>query len=64
MADRILVLEGGRVEASGTHEQLLAQPGLYRKLFEDQNEALLDKGLIPSVRMGAGTDGAPSPTPA
>ncbi|HQS15431.1 ABC transporter ATP-binding protein [Reyranella sp.] len=36
MADRILVLAGGRVEAQGTHEQLLAQQGRYAELFELQ----------------------------
>ncbi len=36
MADRILVLADGRVEASGTHEELLAQSGRYAELFELQ----------------------------
>ncbi len=36
MADRILVLADGRVEASGTHEQLMAQGGRYAELFELQ----------------------------
>ncbi|MDT8853966.1 ABC transporter ATP-binding protein [Paracoccaceae bacterium Fryx2] len=36
MADRILVLAGGRVEAEGTHEALLAQNGRYADLFELQ----------------------------
>ncbi len=36
MADRILVLSGGRVEASGSHEELLAQSGRYAELFELQ----------------------------
>ena len=36
MADRILVLSGGRVEASGTHAELLAQKGRYAELFELQ----------------------------
>ncbi len=36
MADRILVLSGGRVESSGTHEELLAQSGRYAELFELQ----------------------------
>ena len=36
MADRILVLAGGKVEASGTHEQLMAQGGRYAELFELQ----------------------------
>jgi len=36
MADRILVLAGGKVEAQGTHEQLMAQGGRYAELFELQ----------------------------
>lgn len=36
MADRILVLADGRIEQSGTHEQLLAEGGRYAELFELQ----------------------------
>ena len=36
MADRIFVLAGGKVEAAGTHEELVSQPGLYSELFELQ----------------------------
>ncbi len=36
MADRILVLENGKVEAMGTHAELLAQGGRYAELFELQ----------------------------
>ena len=36
MADRILVLGGGKVEASGTHDELLGQSGRYAELFELQ----------------------------
>ena len=36
MADRIIVLADGSIEASGTHEQLLAQGGRYAELFELQ----------------------------
>ncbi len=36
MADRILVLADGKVEASGTHAQLMVQGGRYAELFELQ----------------------------
>jgi ATP-binding cassette subfamily B protein len=36
MADRILVLAEGQVEAMGTHEELLSQRGRYAELFELQ----------------------------
>jgi subfamily B ATP-binding cassette protein MsbA len=35
-ADRIIVLESGRVVESGTHDELLTRPGLYRRLHEMQ----------------------------
>ena len=36
MADRILVLAEGRIEAAGTHEELLSAGGRYAELFELQ----------------------------
>ena len=36
MADRILVLDGGRLAEIGTHEELLARGGRYAELFELQ----------------------------
>ncbi|MGX9719948.1 ABC transporter ATP-binding protein [Stenotrophomonas acidaminiphila] len=36
MADRILVLADGRIEASGTHAELMAEGGRYAELFELQ----------------------------
>ncbi|CAG0979662.1 partial Putative multidrug export ATP-binding/permease protein, partial [Anaerolineae bacterium] len=35
-ADLILVLDKGRVVQSGTHQTLMAQPGIYRQIYEVQ----------------------------
>jgi ABC-type multidrug transport system fused ATPase/permease subunit len=35
-ADRIIVLERGRIAAAGTHDDLLERDGLYRRLYELQ----------------------------
>ncbi|MCS7227041.1 MAG: ATP-binding cassette domain-containing protein, partial [Gloeomargarita sp. SKYB31] len=34
IADRVLVLHQGRLVQQGTHAELVAQPGLYRQLWE------------------------------
>ena len=38
-ADRILVLDGGKVSAFGTHEQLLAGNEIYKEVYYSQNKA-------------------------
>lgn len=35
-ADRIVVIDGGRIIEEGKHEELLAKNGLYRRLYESQ----------------------------
>jgi ATP-binding cassette subfamily B protein len=35
-ADKILVLEEGRIAQRGTHEQLIKEPGIYREIYELQ----------------------------
>ncbi|MBP3815255.1 MAG: ABC transporter ATP-binding protein [Firmicutes bacterium] len=39
-ADRIIVLNEGRVEESGTHEELVSKGGLYSRMWEDYNKAV------------------------
>jgi ATP-binding cassette subfamily B protein len=44
-ADMIIVLEDGRIVQSGTHEKLLKEPGLYRRLWKIQSSLEDDLGL-------------------
>ncbi len=41
-ADRILVVKGGVIAEQGTHEELLAQGGIYRQLYETQFRQAID----------------------
>jgi ATP-binding cassette subfamily B protein len=46
-ADRIVVLEGGRIAASGSHGELMAQSSVYREIFESQLGAGIEgEGLL------------------
>jgi ATP-binding cassette subfamily B protein len=42
MADRVVVLDGGRIAEEGTHRELLAQGGLYAKMFNLQAQGYRD----------------------
>jgi subfamily B ATP-binding cassette protein MsbA len=52
-ADRILVLDGGRIVESGTHAELLRNGGLYRRLYERQ------QGLEQDLFINPGEDPIP-----
>ena len=43
-ADRILVLEDGRIAQEGTHEELIHRPGLYAGIFRIQSAADEESG--------------------
>ena len=42
-ADRILVLNDGRIEESGPHEELIQNSGIYSKLYQMNFEVLEDQ---------------------
>ncbi len=66
-ADRILVLDSGRVVQSGSHAELIAEDGLYRQLMGPQASAermqagALPTAAVPDLPAAGETDAAPRP---
>jgi len=59
-ADRILVLDGGRVADCGTHEELARRPGLYQRLWRLQSDLEEESGGVPDTEeTAARAEGGP-----
>jgi ATP-binding cassette subfamily B protein len=57
LADRIVLMQGGRILATGTHEQLLATEPAYRELMSGESDTIVE---TPRIALVAGD--APAPT--
>jgi ATP-binding cassette subfamily C protein CydC len=49
--DEILVMDGGQIVEQGTHKELRDQAGLYRHLWDLQNQILYDENRISVAEM-------------
>ena len=52
-ADRILVLSGGRIVETGTHDELMKRDGIYRRNYELQMKSPEDEDGVPSAPVSA-----------
>ena len=61
-ADQIVILDDGRVHATGTHAELLAHEPIYQELYESQvgPATIADEGVVApgpvGVAVGGGRD--------
>jgi len=57
-ADRIIVIEGGRIVQEGTHKSLVGADGMYRRLWQVQNQLAEDlRGELSSGADGSAAEG-------
>ena len=58
IADHILVLDRGRINEQGTHEQLMAKKGLYQRLFQLQAAGYADEPTAVAGGKGSSREAA------
>ncbi|MFJ4951397.1 ABC transporter ATP-binding protein [Streptomyces sp. NPDC088760] len=63
-ADRIIVVDRGRIAETGRHEELLARGGAYARLHRSQNSTVLDTGELRMPLWEERQPPAPAPAPA
>lgn len=59
-ADRIVVLDQGKVAEQGSHEDLMAADGLYKRLHDTQAQLEVDEDAIQPVQRSTTQDVAPT----